>query len=84
MTMLTREEFRDGMADLKADIQGIHVRLDRMNGPVDKIEDRAGELATKVAVLEERSPGKIAGLGALIGGAVGGAVSWFSGRGGGG
>ena len=53
-------------------IEGVHDRLDTLNG-------RTRELEVKVKVLEDRSPGRTsAGVSAVVSGIVTGVAMWFS------
>ena len=64
----THESIAVHLAYLVKGIDGINDRLDRLNGPVGKHE-------TRIAVLEERTPGRTVagvagGAGTMIGAAV--------------
>lgn len=69
---LTRLEFLAHMEPLKGDIQEI-VQLQReQNSRVSKSE-------TRIAVLEDRSPGRVAsGVSAVVSGVITGLGIWFS------
>lgn len=66
--MVTRDEFRDGIALVRDDIRGVHDRLDQLNG-----RTRASEQA--IAVLQDRVKQETRASrrdGAIGGGVVGG------------
>lgn len=71
---LTKDEFLAHMGPIREDIKEL-VQLQRLqNGRVSKAE-------TRLAILEDRSPGRIAGaVSALISGIMTGLGLWYSGK----
>lgn len=69
---LTKDEFEAHIVPIRKDIEEL-VRLQReQNGTV-------ADVKTRVAVLEDRSPGRVAGgVSAVVSGIVSGLAVWFS------
>ena len=72
---IERDEFESWMQLLRADVQGIHLRLDTLNG-------RTRECETDIAVLKDRgardTTARWAGIGSGIGGILYAAYHAFS------
>ena len=69
---LTKDEFLAHMEPIRDDIRELVTLLREQNGRVSKVE-------TRVAVLEDRSPGRVsAGVSAIVSGLMTGLGVWFS------
>ena len=69
---LTKDEFLAHIEPIRKDIQEIVTLQREQNGRVGKVE-------TRVAILEDRHPGRVAGsVSAVVSGVISGLAVWFS------
>lgn len=69
---LSKDEFLAHIEPIRKDIQELVALLREQNSRVAKTE-------TRIAVLEDRSPGRVAtGVSAVVAGVVSGLAMWFS------
>jgi len=70
------DEFQRWMGVLREDIQGVHERLDGLNGRTRANEQAIAVLASQSATAKDPAA-RWTGMGAAIGSALAAALAWF-------